>query len=75
LKLCTQNHPGLETLLKMAGKDAAIPEYELSGPSFEPESSAHVVKCVIKRGYFKFSFSLSFVLVEGKVVSLTNTRL
>jgi hypothetical protein len=65
---------GVETLVKMAGKDAAVPEYELSGPTFEPDTSSHVVKCIIKRGSFKLSLVMEFVLIDGKIVLLSNSR-
>jgi hypothetical protein len=64
---------GMETLVKMAGKDAAIPTYELEGPT-QNDEGAHVIKCTLRRGVTKMGFALEFLIIGGKVMSLTNSR-
>lgn len=65
---------GVETLTKMAGKDAVVPEWEIKGPVLT-EAMAHQYKCTIKRGVMKFSFSLEFTIIGGKIAQLKNSRL
>ena len=61
-------------LIKMAGKDAALPEWEIKGPTLT-EAFSHQYKCTVKRGVVKFSFSLDFLIVGGKIAQLRNARL
>jgi hypothetical protein len=65
---------GVETLIKMAGKDAVVPEWDIKGPILT-EAIAHQYTCTIKRGVMKFSFSLEFTIVGGKIARLKNSRL
>lgn len=65
---------GMEQIVKMAGKDAAIPTYELTGPTRNDEGG-HVVTCLLRRGVSKISFSLEFVIMDGKITLMRNTRL
>jgi hypothetical protein len=58
----------------MAGKDAVVPEWEIKGPVLT-EAIAHQYKCTIKRGVMKFSFSLEFTIVGGKISLLKNRLL
>jgi hypothetical protein len=64
---------GVEMLLKMAGKDATVPEWEVKGPTLT-EGLAHRYECVLKRGAFKISFSQEFLIVDGKIMQLRNSR-
>lgn len=61
-------------LVKMAGKDAAVPEWEIKGPTLT-DALAHQYKCTVKRGMMKISFSIEFLIVGGKIAQLRNTRL
>lgn len=64
---------GVEMLLKMAGKDATMPEWEVKGPTLT-EGLAHRYECVIKRGALKISFIQEFIIVDGKIMQLRNSR-
>jgi len=65
---------GVEMLVKMAGKDAAMPDWDVKGPNLT-ESLTHEYKCTVRRGALKLSFSLDFMIVGGKIQQLRNTRL
>lgn len=58
----------------MAGKDAAMPEWEVQGPSLT-ESLTHEYKVTIKRGPMKYSFAMDFLIMGGKIQQLQNRRL
>jgi hypothetical protein len=64
----------VETLVKMAGKDAQAPEFELSEPTLT-EAKSHAIICKLRRGNNKLSFMLEFTIVDEKVVLMQNTRL
>ena len=64
---------GVEMLVKMAGNDASIPDWELSGPTLT-ESLTHEFRLTVKRGVIKLSLSMDFLIVGGKIQQLRNTR-
>jgi len=67
---------GVAMLVKMAGADADIPEWDIDGPMYAPETMAHEFKCTIRRGaVMKISFRLQFFIIKGKIASFTNSRL
>lgn len=63
-----------EMMIKMAGKDPAIPDWDVSAPHFT-EAQTHEMRCTIRRGALKLTFVLDFLLVSGKIVHLSNTRM
>ena len=65
---------GIEMLVQMAGKDAAVPEWDIIGPTFNPETVSHEFKCTIRRGAMRISFKLQFTIVRGKIAEFSNTR-
>lgn len=65
---------GVETLIKMAGKDATLPEFEVKGPILT-EALAHRYECTIKRGAFKFAFAQEFIIIGGRISQLRNIRI
>ena len=66
---------GVAMLVKMAGADADIPEWDIDGPTCDPETNAHEFKCTIRRGaVMKISFRLQFFIIKGKIASFTNSR-
>jgi hypothetical protein len=66
---------GIAMLVQMAGKDAEVPEWDVEGPTCDPETHAHEFKCTIRRGaVMKISFRLQFFIVRGKIASFSNTR-
>lgn len=64
----------METLIKMAGKDASLPEFEVKGPILT-EALAHRYECTIKRGAFKFAFAQEFIIIGGKISQLSSSRI
>ena len=62
-----------EMMIKMAGKDGAVPDWDVSAPRFT-EAQSHEMRCTIRRGSLKLTFALEFVLVSGKIHHLSNTR-
>lgn len=64
---------GVEMLIKMAGNNATAPTWDVKGPVFT-EEKRHQYKCTIKRGALKFSFLLEFLIVNGKIKQLSNSR-
>ena len=65
--------PGVEILIKMAGKDASIPEWDVKGPILT-DALTHQLTCTLKRGMMKLSFTLDFTIMDGKITQLRNTR-
>lgn len=67
---------GVAMLVKMAGADAEVPEWDVDGPTCDPETNAHEFKCTIRRGaVMKISFKLQFYIVKGRISSFTNSRI
>lgn len=64
---------GTDMLIKMAGKDAPCPEWDVAGPRLT-EAQTHELKCTIKRGMMKLTFVLEFLIVGGKILHMRNTR-
>jgi hypothetical protein len=64
---------GVEMLIQMAGSNAAVPTWEVKGPTLT-EAMFHQYKCTIKRGALRFSFVLEFLIVGGKIKQLRNAR-
>ena len=66
---------GVAMLVQMAGSDADVPEWDIEGPTCDPETNAHEFMCTIRRGaVMKISFRLQFFIVKGKIASFTNSR-
>lgn len=65
---------GVATLAKMAGKDAAPPEFEVSGPTLS-ESNTHKIQCTLRRGVTSMKFCQEFTICKGKITLLQNSRL
>lgn len=65
---------GIEMLVQMAGKDAAAPEWDIVGPTFNPDTITHEYTCTIRRGAMRVSFKLQFTIVRGKIAEFSNTR-
>lgn len=64
---------GIEMLIQMAGKDAAVPTWEIEGPNLTDKIS-HEYKCTIRRGAMRVSFRLEFTIIRGKIAEFSNTR-
>ena len=64
---------GVEMLVKMAGKDAEVPAYELVGPTLGP-SGASQIDLTIRRGKNTLRLRLEFTLSGGRIIHLRNTR-
>ncbi|WPT11774.1 hypothetical protein PSENEW3n2_00005274 [Picochlorum sp. SENEW3] len=64
---------GIEMLVQMAGKDAAVPTWEIEGPNLTDKFS-HEYKCTIRRGAMRVSFRLEFTIIRGKIAEFSNTR-
>jgi len=64
---------GIEMIIKMAGKDADVPEWDIKGPTLTDKTS-HEYRCTIRRGAMRLSFVLDFVIVKGKIAEFTNSR-
>lgn len=61
--------------MKLAGKDAALPEFETSGPAFTA-GRTHLIKCTLRRGVTRLAFSLEFTMgANGRITLLRNSRL
>lgn len=66
---------GVAMLVQMAGADADIPEWDIDGPTCDPETNAHEFTCTIRRGaVMKITFKLQFFIVKGRITSFTNSR-
>ncbi|GAB4818713.1 hypothetical protein N2152v2_005759 [Parachlorella kessleri] len=64
---------GVDMLIKMAGKDAEVPTYEVVGPTLGP-SGASQIDLTIRRGKNTLRLRLEFMLSGGRIVHLRNTR-
>ena len=64
---------GVETLAKMAGTEAQLPAFELTGPT-AAGNGGMVLKLSIKRGLQRISFTMQFTFEQGRIVLLQNSR-
>ena len=64
---------GVEQLVQMAGTDAQLPTFTVSGP--EPAGgAAFEVRLALHRGVSKLQLKLAFTLQGGRIASLKTTR-
>jgi hypothetical protein len=64
---------GVEQLAKMAGEQAALPTFQIEGPTSQGGGEL-VVGLAFKRGLQRMKFTLHFTMQQGKIAALRNTR-